>query len=190
LALPADSLANLINAALYLFPVCFPPFPDSVYTRGTTLLMKEYQRFLPEAKSTDYLASEYYKKEMTEIGAVDVLYYSGNQLRETSQGNIFLVIDGVVFTPASLILSGITRSVVIELIHELKLPLKITDVSVAMLSRAQEVFITSTTKRVMPIVSINGKLVGTGVPGIFTTRIIKQFSARRNTVAEANIRLA
>ncbi|PKP09627.1 MAG: hypothetical protein CVU09_10010 [Bacteroidetes bacterium HGW-Bacteroidetes-4] len=184
LALPQQSTGSEIQSDLFIFPVNFTAFPESAYTQGIPLLMKEYQRFLPEAKSTDYLASEYYKKEMVEIGAVDVLYYSGNLLRETSRGNVFLVIDGVVFTPASLILSGITRSVVIELIYELKLLLKITDVSVAMLSDAQEVFITSTTKRVMPIVSINGKPVGTGVSGIFTTRLIKHFFAYRNASAK------
>ncbi|MGD9993898.1 MAG: aminotransferase class IV [Salinivirgaceae bacterium] len=187
LALPQQSSGSEIQAGLYIFPVHFPAFPQAVYTHGTHLLMKEYQRFLPEAKSTDYLASEYYKHEMDQLNAVDVLYYSDNLLRETSRGNIFLVIDGVVFTPASNMLSGVTRSIVIKLIQEMNLPLKITDVPVAVLSRAQEVFITSTTKRVMPIVSINGNPVGTGIPGTLTTHLIKQFLACRNAFVEPGI---
>jgi branched-subunit amino acid aminotransferase/4-amino-4-deoxychorismate lyase len=188
LALPQQSSGSEIQAGLYMFPVHFPPFPESDYTQGMHLLMKEYQRFLPEAKSTDYLASEYYKHEMEQLNAVDVLYYSNNLLRETSRGNVFLIIDGVVFTPASNILSGVTRSIVIELIKEMNLPLEITDVPKALLSRAQEVFITSTTKQVMPIVSINGKPVGTGMPGTLTTLLIKQFLAYRNRFAELDKR--
>jgi branched-subunit amino acid aminotransferase/4-amino-4-deoxychorismate lyase len=175
LALPQQSTGSEIQAGLFIFSVNFPAFSESAYTQGMHLLMKEYQRFLPEAKSTDYLASEYYKHEMEQLNAVDVLYYSDNLLRETSRGNIFLVIDGVVFTPASNMLSGVTRSIVIKLIQEMNLPLKITDVPVAVLSRAQEVFITSTTKRVMPIVSINGTPVGTGNPGKLTKKLIKAF---------------
>lgn len=187
LALPQQSAGSEIQAGLFIFSVNFPAFPESAYMQGMRLLMKEYQRFLPEAKSTDYLASEYYKHEMDQLNAVDVLYYSDNLLHETSRGNIFLVIDGVFYTPASNILSGVTRSIVIELIQEMNLTLNIADVSVTLLSRAQEVFITSTTKRVMPIVSINGNPVGTGIPGILTTRLIKQFSDYRNASVEPGI---
>ncbi|MGE4287086.1 MAG: aminotransferase class IV [Salinivirgaceae bacterium] len=188
LALPKESSDNAIQAGLYMFPVHIPPFPQSAYTQGMHLLMKEYQRFLPEAKSTDYQASEYYKHEMDQINAVDVLYYSDNLLRETSRGNIFLAIDELIYTPGANILFGITRSIVIELIRELNLPLKITDVPVPLLSAAQEVFITSTTKQVMPIVSINGKPVGTGMPGTLSVLLIKQFQANRNRFVEPDMR--
>ena len=67
------------------------PFNSEVYINGGSLITKEYMRFLPEAKSTNYLPLIYWASEISEVNAIDVLFYYNNTIHETSRGNIFMV---------------------------------------------------------------------------------------------------
>ena len=91
-----------------------------------------------------------------------------------------IVKNGTVITPplSKHILAGITRMAVLNILKETGIPYEEKNFSEKELLGADEVFITSTTSEVLPVVSINGLPVGSGKPGELTKRIYKEFQKR------------
>jgi branched-subunit amino acid aminotransferase/4-amino-4-deoxychorismate lyase len=174
-AIPSNYSKDMMDAGLYIIPSKIPSFDEDIYQYGSNLLMKEYFRFLPEAKSTNYIASVFWQAEMDELKAVDVLYYHDDMVLECSRGNIFIIKNGKVYTPCENILKGITRSIVIDLMKKYKIPFSVQSISKNELVGADEVFITSTTKLIMPIVKIYNFVIGKGTPGPVTARILELY---------------
>jgi D-alanine transaminase/branched-chain amino acid aminotransferase len=115
------------------------------------------------------------QKEVKEKQADDVLYYKNNVISEFPRSNIFIVNNnGELLTPASNILAGITRKKVLELAKDV-MPVTARDIGTNELMNAVEVFMTSTTKRLLPIVEIDGKKIGDGKPGKITARLYELF---------------
>lgn len=160
---------------LYIFPVVFPPFSNDEFEKGLPLISRNFTRFLPEAKSTAYLAGQYWQHEITQAGALDVLFHTDGTVTETSRGNIFMVKNEKVFTPHVGMLKGITRSVVIDLIHLNGVEFEEKTISLEELLLADEVIVTSTTKEVMPIIKIDNRNIGTGQPGLFSKWMAQEF---------------
>lgn len=166
---------NFRQAALYVFPCVMPMYDPALYTEGARLLLKQHDRFLPGAKSTNYLAGQYWMDEQEDKRIIDVLYHDGTQIRETSRANIFVVKDGTVLTPGEGMLKGITRGLVLELMAEHGILHAEAEVSISLLLSAEEVFVSSTTKHIMPIVQIDNMTIGNGKPGPITKEIREAF---------------
>lgn len=179
---PADNVdSEIIAGNLYMIPVEVSGYSAELYSNGAVLISKEFSRFLPEAKSTGYLALIYWQNEITRKGATDVLYYSDGRISETSRGNVFMVKNNVVYSPGSGILKGITRSVVIDICMKHNISVVEEDISLQRLFEADEVFLSSTTKEVMPVTRIDEKVIGSGLPGTLTCLIRSDFEElRRN----------
>jgi len=167
------------QAALYIFPTEMPQYTPSFYEQGAHLALKEFSRFLPEAKSTNYLAGQFWADEATDARTADILYHNGTTVQETSRGNIFTVKTGKVITPNENILKGVTRSIVLDILRERKLSYQETEISLEDLMTADEVFLASTNKRIMPIVQIDGQTIGNGQPGAITRQIMDEFHQLR-----------
>ncbi|MFN8256096.1 MAG: aminotransferase class IV [Bacteroidales bacterium] len=174
-AIPASSNQLLNPAAFYIIPFHYPDYSDETYLTGSNLLMKEYARFLPEAKTTNYVASAYWQYEMDQKNAIDVLYFTGNEVFETSRGNLFIAKGNEIYTPDRQILKGITRSIVSDLAKD-RFKISEQAISVRDLFWADEVFITSTTKKIMPIVQINNAEIGKGVPGPVSKALLEKYN--------------
>jgi branched-subunit amino acid aminotransferase/4-amino-4-deoxychorismate lyase len=179
-AIPETSHKQINQAAFYITPFQFKDYPDEMYQNGANLIMKEYSRFLPEAKTTNYVASAYWQYEMDSKNAIDVLYFSGNEVFETSRGNLFLVKGNNIYTPDKQILKGITRSIVIDLVKD-KYILSEQAISVRDIFWADEVFITSTTKRIMPVVNINNSEIGNGKVGKISKDLLLLYNQELDT---------
>jgi branched-subunit amino acid aminotransferase/4-amino-4-deoxychorismate lyase len=164
-----------LDSALYIIPVHAGSFDPQLYENGGRLISKEYSRFLPEAKSTNYLPMVFWYPEIVKNQAVDVLYYFNNIVHETSRGNIFMVKEQKVYTPSHDILKGITRSVIIDILMQKNIEIIEKQITLSELMDADEVFLTSTTKKVLPIVRIDDKEVGTGAVGKVTRELFSKF---------------
>ena len=106
-----------------------------------------------------------------------MLYHAGC-LTEGSNSNLFAVVNGRVVTPPHTeVLSGVTRDIVIRLAHENGIELVESELPVAEIGGWQEVFITSTSRHVMPITTIDGQPVGSGNVGPVTQRLHDLFEA-------------
>ena len=119
--------------------------------------------------------------EAFDRGAMAPVLPDGNgHVTEGPGFNIFSVRDGTLSTPASGVLEGITRRTVLEIAEELGIPTLVKDIAVSDLSRASEIFLTSTAGGVMPVRTLDGDPVGDGRPGEMTTRVRDQYWALHN----------
>jgi branched-chain amino acid aminotransferase len=113
------------------------------------------------------------------------------ELTECSQSNFFTVRAGRVLTPpsASGILEGITRAFVFELGRELGIDVREETLLPADLETADEMFITSTTRDLSPVVNVDGRVIGSGTPGPVTTRITELYHRRAEEMTRAMSRV-
>lgn len=141
------------------------------FERGIKIFLHEYQRDLPQVKSINYLTGIYLRNRMLQLGADDVLYHFKQNILEFPRANVFIVTpDQTLATPGEGVLLGITRCKVLELAAA-EYTTATSNLSLNDLQQAAEIFLTSTTKRIMPVVQVDGKPVGDGTPGPLTRRL-------------------
>lgn len=104
-------------------------------------------------------------------GRFPVLLDGDGHVTEGPGYNVFALVDGVLSTPASGVLQGITRRTVIELAREQGVPVREAELDEATFRRGTELFATSTAGGVMAITSLDGRPVGDGEPGPLTRRL-------------------
>ncbi|MBZ4188799.1 aminotransferase class IV [Niabella beijingensis] len=150
--------------------------PDTAtFETGIKIITQEYQRDLPEVKSINYLMGIWLQKKVKEKQAADVLYFQNHIISEFPRANVFIVTpEGRLATPSRNLLQGITRKKVIELAGEL-LPVEERDVFLPELTHAAEVFMTSTTKRILPVTEVDGIRIGNGTAGPVTRKLYTRF---------------
>ena len=126
--------------------------PSQMATKGIQLVSHFYQRQLAEVKTTDYLMAIHLQAWMKSQGGDDILYYNNDSVSECPRSNIFMVSqDNTIVTPARNMLKGITRKNIIAVAEAHHLKLEQRDISLSEMKKAKEVFITSSTKRIIPV---------------------------------------
>ena len=160
-------------------------YPEWHYTQGIPVSLVSVRRNHPQAldpaiKSSNLLNNVLALREAQARGAEEALLL--NQRGEIAEGastNVFIVRDGTVITPVleAGILAGITREVVLEIARALSLPVREDVLRPEDLMDADEAFLTSTTREVVPIRTVDGRPVGPGQPGPVTTRVLEAFRA-------------
>ena len=168
----------------------FEPPPERDYVEGIPVVIASVRRNHPRAldpaiKSNNLLNNILAVREGQPRGAVEtILLNDAEEVAEGASSNVFAVKGGQAVTPplAAGILSGITRRIVLDLCREAGVPAREQALSVAELLGADEVFLTSTTKEVTPVRSIDGRPVGAGRPGPIHGRILQAYReyARRH----------
>lgn len=167
---------------LVVKPLVLPP--ERLYREGTSLaivgrLRMNPQSLNPAAKTGNYLNNVLAIVEARRRGADDaVMLNADGRLTEGTTSNVFLVAGGVVRTPtlASGILQGITRGLVIRMVKEEGFPLEEAELLPEDLRGADEAFLTSTTRDVMPIARVDGAVLAGPVPGPVTRRLMARFA--------------
>jgi branched-chain amino acid aminotransferase len=152
----------------------FVEYPTDFYSNGVKLISREYQRFMPHVKSTRYLPAVLWHDDKVREGAAEVLYVSGDNVLECSTSNFFIVKDGVLITTKDSILNGITRQVTLELARD-EFPIEERPYTKDDLFAADEAFLTATNKRIVPVVKVDGSLIGDGKPGEVTKKLMELF---------------
>lgn len=144
-------------------------------SKGLHLITEEYVRELPTVKSINYLMGIYLQQKVKDAGANDVLYVKDGLISELPRSNVFVVTQqNELLTADTNVLYGITRKHILQLAKETmrvnEQPVTLNDVLTA-----KEVFVSSTTKRLLPVFSVDGKLIGEGKAGVITTQLYHQF---------------
>lgn len=151
-----------------------PPaaYPGAFYEDGVTAITFEARRYLPQSKSLNTLASFMAQRRAQAAGVHEALLSHEGCLTEGSNSNLFVVVDGALVTaPDEEVLSGVTRDIVLHLVAEAGIPLRMECPRSEGMARWSECFITSTSRHVMPVTSIDRRLVGSGRPGPQTARV-------------------
>jgi branched-subunit amino acid aminotransferase/4-amino-4-deoxychorismate lyase len=164
---------------LTIYQDVYKPYPESFYADGVSLIITEYTRPFPTSKTTFYLGSLRYLGRMRENHAQEILFYSGNTISECSRSNIFVVKNNLIYTPDSNMLPGVTRKHVLHCAKKEFIVIE-KEISTKELFSADEVFITSTTKNIMPVVQIENTLIADGKPGYITGNLMQMFSSYCN----------
>lgn len=120
-----------------------------------------------DIKAISLLANVLARQQAVEAGCAETVMLRDGFLSEGAASNIFAVKNGVLLTPppSRLILTGITYDVVLELAAAHGIPAELRAISEAELRAADELWMTSSTKEIMPIVSLDGAPVGDGKQG-------------------------
>jgi branched-chain amino acid aminotransferase len=130
------------------------------FRKGIRLMSHEYQRQLSHIKSIDYLMGIQLQPEIKKQNADDVLYYHNDIITECPRANIFIITRSKsICTPSNKILQGITRKKIMELAAE-HYTVEERDISLEEVYSAREIFITSTTKNILPVSAVDNKAVG------------------------------
>lgn len=159
---------------LTVYQDIWKPYPETSFTDGIKLIIAEYDKPFPEYKTTFYLGSLREMARMQAEQADDVLFYYGDQVRECARCNIFYVKNGLIYTPLEKILLGVTRKHVLACATEKYMVIEAM-VTMERLFQADEVFISSTTRNIMPVTRIEDRPIGNGKPGPVTRELMTMF---------------
>lgn len=159
------------DSQLYILPGVFK-FAD--FENGMGLKSIAFQREMADIKSLNYAFALRHWHQIKAEGFDDYLYFTDSiGVTECSRSNIFIVKNKTIITPAQGILEGVTRKKIIE-ICQLKYNIEIRDVALQEFLDADEVFTTGSTKRVIPILQIDNRLINDGKIGQFTQKLYSE----------------
>lgn len=147
---------------------------DEVYERGVAATVVTSARELPQVKAVSYLPAALARRQAARAGAYEALLTTHEGLvLEGSFSNVFAVREGTLLTPSvdQGILPGVTRAVVLEVAATRGLPVEQRALPVDEVLAADEVFLTATTREVVPVVRIGDHRVGDGRPGPVTRAV-------------------
>lgn len=154
------------------------PYPEEVYLKGVEIGSTATERVHPEVlnpriKSQDFLANIMAKIEAIERGLFEGLMHDPQGLlAEGTISNIFIVKNKVLLTPPKTnILEGITRDVVMEIAHRAGVRIHEERLTRYDIHTAEEAFLTYTSVGILPVVKVDGRVIGNGFPGPLTKRL-------------------
>jgi len=158
-------------------------YPRELYYKGLEVITVPTNRNTvsaidPQIKSLNYLNNILAKIEanLVEVPEAIMLNKDGYVL-ECTGDNIFIVRNGVLITPPTYlgVLAGITRNTVLELAGKLKIDVREEVFSRYSLYNADECFLTGTAAEIIPVVRVDGRVIGDGRPGRISLRLMKAF---------------
>lgn len=158
-------------------------YPEELYERGMKVISAVTVRnhplaIPPQVKSLNYLNNILAKIEALDNNVPEAIMYNHEGfVAEATGDNIFIVRDGVIYTPPCQAgsLEGITRSVVMKLARQENIPVVERNLTRFDLYVADEFFLTGTAAEVIGIVEIDGRVIGSGKPGAITQRLRTKF---------------
>lgn len=139
-------------------PIATPP--NQLQTNPYKLVTYAYRRQMPEVKSTDYLTAIWLQPWIKERGAQDVLYHWDGNVTECPRANFFIVTqNNTLVTPGTGMLKGITRANILSVAKNL-MAVEERTVTMEDIRTAKEAFISSSTKRIIPVSSVDDVVLG------------------------------
>lgn len=167
------------------------PLPESIRAEGVAAITDADRRWgRCDIKATTLLANVLSRQAAAESGAAEAILLRDGWVTEGAASNVLVVRDGEVITPplAPTLLPGITRSVVLELARNEGYPVAERDVAEAELRAATEIWLTSSTREVLPVTRLDGQPVGDGQPGAMWETIHAAYQQLKNAVDSRDIR--
>ncbi len=143
------------------------PAPALVESGVACITARDYRWENCDIKSVSLLGNCLLRQLSVDAGAAETILFRDGKLTEASASNVFVVKDGVLLTPPkdNLVLPGITYDVVLEIARAREFQVEVRPVTEAEVRGADEVWVTSSTKEVLAVTSLDGKPVGDGKPG-------------------------
>jgi D-alanine transaminase len=167
--------------------------PRAQVEAGAAAVSAQDNRWLRcDIKSISLLGNVLARQISADAGAAETILFRDGRLTEASASNVFIVKGGTIVSPpkTSLILPGITYDVVAELARANGMPIEFREVAEAEVRAAEEIWVTSSSKEVLAIVSLDGRKVGDGKPGPQFRRMYELYQEFKRKVMRAGKREA
>ena len=160
-----------------------PPSAELVAKGAKAIVLPDFRWLRCDIKSTSLLGNCMLRTLAADEGCVEAILIRDGMMTEASASNVFIVKNGTVLAPpkSHLILPGITYDVVLELLRDDAIPHQVRPVAESELRAADEVWVTSSSREVLPITTLDGRPVGSGKPGPLGARayaLYQQYKAR------------
>ncbi len=147
------------------------------FARGTRVITTRLQRTEAEAKTSNYISAIRALKEAARRDASDALFVNEqDHVLEGTRSNFFVFHGDTLVTPRAGILSGVTRTTVLELARD-RFAVEERPILLAELPAVDEAFITSSSREITPVIAIDDWTIGNGTPGARTYELEQRFIA-------------
>jgi branched-chain amino acid aminotransferase len=181
------------NATVIIITDKIKLYPEELYKNGLKIVTVPTIRNLPEAlnpqiKSLNYLNNILAKIEATNSGSDEaIMLDSLGYVAECTGDNIFIVKGKNLYTPPQCMgtLRGITRDTVLEIARKGKIPAHEHVITRHEVYISDECFLTGTAAEIIPVVMVDGRVIGDGKPGKLTSLLLKKF---RETTRKEGVR--
>jgi D-alanine transaminase len=172
-------------------PLVTPP-KEAVQDGVAAVSAQDYRWLRCDIKSISLIGNCLLRQLSSEAGAAETILLRDGKLTEASASNVFLVKQGVIVSPpkTNLILPGVTYDVVLELARAAGMPLELREIAEAELRGADEIWLTSSSKEVIAVVSLDSRPVGAGRPGPLFARMHALYQDFKQKVMRAGKREA
>ncbi|HEC12640.1 MAG TPA: D-amino acid aminotransferase [Acidiferrobacteraceae bacterium] len=161
---------------VYAQPLVTPS--TKILQEGVAVILAKDNRWQRcDIKAVSLLPNVLLRQQATVSGASEALLVRDGKVTEGAASNVFIVKHGVVVTPPKgpAILPGITRDLIVELATENSIPCREEDIPVGALRGADEVWLCSSTKEILPVTVLDGTQVGAGQPGPAFERMLQLY---------------
>lgn len=171
------------QANIVIYVTAIKEYPIENYQNGIQVAVVSIKRnsrdaLDPGIKTGNYLNNILAKLEANKLGAKDALMLSAQgYITECTTSNVFFVQEGRIYTPSLEcgILPGITRIMILKIARENSLLVEEGKWPLEALDKAEEIFLTGTLKKVMPVTQLDNRMVGGGKPGPVTQQIMRLY---------------
>lgn len=173
-----------------VFAMCNPlaPAPAEWLANGIAAVSLDDSRWLHcNIKATSLLPNVLLRQQALDSGAQEAILFRDGLVTEGAASNVFVVIGGLIVTPPTdhRLLPGITRDLLLELARENGMPCTEHPISIGELAAADEIWLTSSTREVLPVTRLDGKAVGKGEPGPLWRRMFALYQDYKARLRQA-----
>jgi D-alanine transaminase len=174
-----------IHPTVFLMPLELTAPPPALVESGVAAITTQDTRWSRcDIKATSLLANVLLRQLSVDAGCAETILVRDGQLMEGSASSVFIVKDGIVLAPPKThrILPGITYDVALELAEREGLPHQVRPIAETELRGADEIWITSSTKEILAVTTLDGQPVGDGRPGPIYRRMLALYQSYKHTV--------
>ncbi len=173
--------ANIKPTVFMMSSPLVTPAPALVESGVACITAEDFRWLNCDIKSTSLLGNCMLRQLSAEAGATETILFRNGRLTEASSSNVFIVRDGVVLAPPKdhLVLPGITYDVVIEIARAREFEIEVRPIAEAEVRDADEIWVTSSTKEVLAVTTLDGKPVGDGRPGPLFRRMLALYQSAK-----------
>jgi D-alanine transaminase len=141
------------------------------------ILLEDFRWRKSQIKATSLLANVIYRSEAKQQGVFETILFENGFITEGAVSNVFCCIENKIITPplTENILPGVTRKVILNLIQDTSLVYDETKIPIDTFLSAEEIWVTNSTKGIIPIIELDGIKIGSGLPGKKYLQISKAF---------------
>jgi len=173
--IPSNDLSPTIFVSSHELKTDFSPSSGE-----KAILLEDFRWRKSQIKATSLLANVIYRSEAKNQEVFETILFENGFITEGAVSNVFCCIDNKILTPplTENILPGVTRKVILDLIQDTSFEYQETKISVDSFLSAEEIWVTNSTKGVIPIIELDGKKIGSGLPGEKYLQISKAFISK------------